>query len=172
MTPHAAMIINHFKMRSDVDSYHLGGMGCSAGVIAIGLAQKLLRVRACGAWVGILMLCWGGRPLHCKRCATALEKGLLATLEKGPRLIKCWDAASGSLLRLKMAAMHCRGGSAGAVDPRLHPAILQFLEPSCPVVGFGSEAMPRSASVWKSGQCVLLALANRRIVGTGDMRWW
>ncbi len=38
------MIINHFKMRADIDSYHLGGMGCSAGVIAIGLAQKLLRV--------------------------------------------------------------------------------------------------------------------------------
>ena len=38
----AAMIINHFKMRSDIESYNLGGMGCSAGIISIGLARKLL----------------------------------------------------------------------------------------------------------------------------------
>ena len=37
------MIVNHFKMRGDVISYNLAGMGCSAGVIAIGLAQRLLR---------------------------------------------------------------------------------------------------------------------------------
>lgn len=35
----SAMLVNHFKMRSDVVSYNLGGMGCSAGVIAIGLAD-------------------------------------------------------------------------------------------------------------------------------------
>lgn len=46
----AAMIINKFKMRSDVDAYNLGGMGCSAGVIAIGLAQKLLNVREKGGY--------------------------------------------------------------------------------------------------------------------------
>jgi FAE1/Type III polyketide synthase-like protein len=40
----SAMLVNHFKMRSDVLSYNLGGMGCSAGVIAIGLADKLLQV--------------------------------------------------------------------------------------------------------------------------------
>lgn len=39
-----AMIVNHFKMRSDVNSYNLGGMGCSAGVIAVGLAKELLQV--------------------------------------------------------------------------------------------------------------------------------
>ena len=41
----SAMIVNHFKMRSDVLSYNLGGMGCSAGVIAIGLAEKMLQVK-------------------------------------------------------------------------------------------------------------------------------
>ena len=39
----SAMIVNHFKMRGDVLAYNLGGMGCSAGVIAIGLAERLLR---------------------------------------------------------------------------------------------------------------------------------
>ena len=39
------MVINKFKMRSDIDSYNLAGMGCSAGVLAVGLATKLLRVR-------------------------------------------------------------------------------------------------------------------------------
>lgn len=38
----SAMIINHFKMRSDIESYNLGGMGCSAGIISVGLARKLL----------------------------------------------------------------------------------------------------------------------------------
>ncbi|KAK9811672.1 hypothetical protein WJX72_008053 [[Myrmecia] bisecta] len=40
----SAMIVNHFKMRSNITSYNLSGMGCSAGVIAIGLAKELLQV--------------------------------------------------------------------------------------------------------------------------------
>ena len=39
----SAMVVNHFKMRRDVVAYSLGGMGCSAGVIAIALAQELLQ---------------------------------------------------------------------------------------------------------------------------------
>lgn len=39
-----AMIINHFKMRPDVVSYNLSGMGCSAGLISIALAKELLQV--------------------------------------------------------------------------------------------------------------------------------
>ena len=40
----SAMIINHFKMRSNIVSYNLGAMGCSAGVIAVNLAKELLQV--------------------------------------------------------------------------------------------------------------------------------
>ena len=40
----SAMIINHFKMRSNIVSYNLAGMGCSAGVIAVNLAKELLQV--------------------------------------------------------------------------------------------------------------------------------
>uniref|UniRef100_A0A7S2CLW0 3-ketoacyl-CoA synthase n=1 Tax=Haptolina brevifila TaxID=156173 RepID=A0A7S2CLW0_9EUKA len=39
----SAMIINRFGMREDVLSYNLGGMGCSASVIAVDLAARLLR---------------------------------------------------------------------------------------------------------------------------------
>lgn len=39
------MIVNKFKMRSNVVTYNLSGMGCSAGVIAISLARELLQVR-------------------------------------------------------------------------------------------------------------------------------
>ncbi|CAN6284964.1 unnamed protein product [Urochloa humidicola] len=39
----ASMIINHYKMREDVKSFNLGGMGCSAGLIAIDLAKDMLQ---------------------------------------------------------------------------------------------------------------------------------
>ena len=38
-----AMLVQHFQMRSDILSYNLGGMGCSAGVISIDLAKRLLQ---------------------------------------------------------------------------------------------------------------------------------
>mmetsp|Transcript_18315 Transcript_18315/g.51291 ORF Transcript_18315/g.51291 Transcript_18315/m.51291 type:complete len:449 (-) Transcript_18315:627-1973(-) len=40
----SAMLVNHYKMRSDILTYNLAGMGCSAGVIAIQLAKELLQV--------------------------------------------------------------------------------------------------------------------------------
>ena len=44
----SAMVVNHFKMRPDVQTYHLGGMGCGNGVIGIGLVKHLLQVRGRG----------------------------------------------------------------------------------------------------------------------------
>jgi 3-ketoacyl-CoA synthase len=41
----ASMLVNHFKMRSNIKSYHLGGMGCSNGVVAIDLINDILQVR-------------------------------------------------------------------------------------------------------------------------------
>jgi len=38
-----AMITHHFKMRSDIRSYNLGGMGCSANVISVDLAKQLIQ---------------------------------------------------------------------------------------------------------------------------------
>ncbi|KAH7280981.1 hypothetical protein KP509_36G023900 [Ceratopteris richardii] len=40
----SAMIVNKYKLRGNIQSYNLGGMGCSAGVIAIDLAKDLLQV--------------------------------------------------------------------------------------------------------------------------------
>ncbi|XP_072971177.1 3-ketoacyl-CoA synthase 11-like [Typha angustifolia] len=39
-----AMIVHRYKLRGNVITYNLGGMGCSAGVIAIDLAKNLLQV--------------------------------------------------------------------------------------------------------------------------------
>lgn len=41
----ATMIINKFGMRSDISSYNLSGMGCSAGLISVELAKNLLNSR-------------------------------------------------------------------------------------------------------------------------------
>lgn len=40
----SAMVINHYKLRGNIVSYNLGGMGCSAGLISIDLARQLLQV--------------------------------------------------------------------------------------------------------------------------------
>ncbi|KAF6167272.1 hypothetical protein GIB67_043133 [Kingdonia uniflora] len=40
----SAMIVNHYKLRGNIASYNLGGMGCSAGLISIDLAKDLLQV--------------------------------------------------------------------------------------------------------------------------------
>ena len=40
----ASMVVNHFQMRPDIQSYHLGGMGCSNGVVAVNLIQDMLKV--------------------------------------------------------------------------------------------------------------------------------
>ncbi|WVZ81674.1 hypothetical protein U9M48_029027 [Paspalum notatum var. saurae] len=38
------MIVNRYGMRPDVRAVHLSGMGCSAGLISVGLARNLLQV--------------------------------------------------------------------------------------------------------------------------------
>ncbi|EPS63750.1 hypothetical protein M569_11032, partial [Genlisea aurea] len=40
----SAMVVNHYKLRGNILSYNLGGMGCSAGLISIDLAKQLLQV--------------------------------------------------------------------------------------------------------------------------------
>jgi 3-ketoacyl-CoA synthase len=40
----SACIMNHFKMPSSTINYSLGGMGCSAGVVAIDLAKQMLQL--------------------------------------------------------------------------------------------------------------------------------
>ncbi|CAI0559323.1 unnamed protein product [Linum tenue] len=40
----SAAIVNHYKLRGNVLSFNLGGMGCSAGLIAVDLAKRLLQV--------------------------------------------------------------------------------------------------------------------------------
>ena len=39
----SAMIINHYKMRGNILSYNLGGMGCSASIISLDLARDMLQ---------------------------------------------------------------------------------------------------------------------------------
>ena len=41
----ASMLVNHFKMRTDVLSHNLAGMGCSGGVVALDMAKQFLQAR-------------------------------------------------------------------------------------------------------------------------------
>ncbi|VAI89419.1 unnamed protein product [Triticum turgidum subsp. durum] len=40
----SAMVVNHYRLRGNIVSYNLGGMGCSAGLLSIDLAKDLLQV--------------------------------------------------------------------------------------------------------------------------------
>ncbi|PIN12181.1 Very-long-chain 3-oxoacyl-CoA synthase [Handroanthus impetiginosus] len=40
----SAMIVNKYKLRGNIKSFNLGGMGCSSGVIAIDLAKDMLQI--------------------------------------------------------------------------------------------------------------------------------
>ncbi|XP_021729588.1 3-ketoacyl-CoA synthase 11-like [Chenopodium quinoa] len=40
----SAMIVNRYKLRGNIITYNLGGMGCSAGLISMDLAKDLLQV--------------------------------------------------------------------------------------------------------------------------------
>lgn len=40
----SAMVVNRYKLRGNILSYSLGGMGCSAGLISVDLAKRLLQV--------------------------------------------------------------------------------------------------------------------------------
>jgi 3-ketoacyl-CoA synthase len=39
-----SMIINHYKFRSDIQSFHLGGMGCGISPLSVNLASSCLRL--------------------------------------------------------------------------------------------------------------------------------
>ncbi|KAJ9525632.1 FAE1/Type III polyketide synthase-like protein-domain-containing protein [Haematococcus lacustris] len=41
----ASMLVNKFKLRTDIQSYHLGGMGCGTGVVGMNLIRDLLKAR-------------------------------------------------------------------------------------------------------------------------------
>ncbi|KAL6763254.1 FAE1/Type III polyketide synthase-like protein-domain-containing protein [Haematococcus lacustris] len=41
----ASMLVNKFKLRTDIQSYHLGGMGCGTGVVGMNLMRDLLKAR-------------------------------------------------------------------------------------------------------------------------------
>ncbi|XP_049408944.1 3-ketoacyl-CoA synthase 11-like [Solanum stenotomum] len=41
----SCMIVNHYKMNENVLSYNLGGMGCTAGLLAVRLANQLLQLQ-------------------------------------------------------------------------------------------------------------------------------
>ena len=58
------MVVNVYKMREDVEVFNLGGMGCSAGLIALDLARRLLQVRDNSYALAVSMMALSGMLIH------------------------------------------------------------------------------------------------------------
>ena len=61
----AACLVNRFRMRPDVLTYHLAGMGCSSSLVCVDLAKRLLQARARAP------ACTVAARLHLRRCSKA-----------------------------------------------------------------------------------------------------
>ena len=70
----SAMVVNHFGMRPDIKTYNLSGMGCSAGIIALGLAKELLQVR-----IACLLL-----VLHHPECCDTNDRAMNTIINRVP----------------------------------------------------------------------------------------
>lgn len=115
------MLINKFKFRRDVQSYNLGGMGCSIGVVAIGLVRDMLQVSS--GWQGVekLSACWGlsASQLHSKVHSPQLHGYQPVLLE----LTACCCTAV--LPRAGASVFYCCGtarsvGAADCIGARVH----------------------------------------------------
>lgn len=56
------MLVNAFKMRRDVKSYHLGCMACAAGALGINLLRDLLKVTVTSYTIYSLYSLEAGEP--------------------------------------------------------------------------------------------------------------
>ncbi|KAK3029984.1 hypothetical protein RJ639_038083 [Escallonia herrerae] len=69
----SAMVINKFRFRSNVKSFNLTGMGCSAGILSISLARDLLKVHK-----NSLALVLSMEPICCNVYEGQLKSMILA----------------------------------------------------------------------------------------------
>uniref|UniRef100_A0A453Q6Y8 FAE domain-containing protein n=1 Tax=Aegilops tauschii subsp. strangulata TaxID=200361 RepID=A0A453Q6Y8_AEGTS len=53
-----SLIVNRYEFRDDIVTHNLSGMGCSAGIIAIDLAKRLLQVLMSSECIGACMHAW------------------------------------------------------------------------------------------------------------------
>ncbi|KAG2486089.1 hypothetical protein HYH03_015290 [Edaphochlamys debaryana] len=50
----ASMVVNRYKLRKDIQAYHLGGMGCANGTIGVNLVRDMLKVREVAIGVNLV----------------------------------------------------------------------------------------------------------------------
>ena len=62
----AACLVNRFRMRPDVLTYHLAGMGCSSSLVCVDMAKRLLQARR-GHWPAQSPLV----TIRCNQCISA-----------------------------------------------------------------------------------------------------
>lgn len=133
----SSMIVNHFNMRTDVQSYHLGGMGCSNGVVAVNLIKDLLKVCVCRVPLGAC--------LDISRQPTAACPVDHSTCEVVERCLLTVSRPMSVCMRLRVPAGPPQR-QCGAADHRGHnPCLLQGQGQASP--GHQHDLQDRSAGV-------------------------
>ncbi|KAL6656354.1 hypothetical protein ACP70R_007180 [Stipagrostis hirtigluma subsp. patula] len=101
----AAIIANKYRMRPDVKTFNLSGMGCAAGVVGMDVARGLLRTHAAMAYAVVVS-------------AEIVTVGWYSGREHGKLLLNCYFR-TGCSAALVTATSNVRGGAAAPVRYRL-----------------------------------------------------
>lgn len=100
----AAMVANRIGVRRDAVTYALGGQGCTAGVIAVDLARRLMQARpqlACSSWLAKTRCNWCIVAPACGSQLARIGAVLLGDRSRGgshylsraQRLLRRWQTA-------------------------------------------------------------------------------
>uniref|UniRef100_A0ACD6AP69 Uncharacterized protein n=2 Tax=Avena sativa TaxID=4498 RepID=A0ACD6AP69_AVESA len=114
------IIINKYRLRSDIRSMNLSGMGCSAGLISIGLASNLLQVAPRGSRVALVV------------STETITPNYYVGNERAMLLPNCLFRVGGAVVLLSTSPVNARfrlkhvvRTHAGATDGGAYPCVFQ-----------------------------------------------
>ncbi|KAI8469154.1 MAG: FAE1/Type III polyketide synthase-like protein-domain-containing protein [Monoraphidium minutum] len=171
----ASLVVNAFKLRQDIQAYHLGGMGCSCGVLAVSLARDLIKANG---RANVLLVTtevttpafYLGRDKARQASNALLRMGANAALLSSRRE---WVARAKYQL-VATARAHLGGGDAAYRSIQFSPdndgvcgLYLgdEFVEEACRGLAAAARAVAPQALTWRQAAARRAAAARARVAG-------